>query len=341
VSIVASPPPRSIATRIALQLDIYVDSAAWEGAFDSLEVWRSRNVRGAGPYTALTGEGWARASLPAHAVAPSPSQTGPSLTLSSKVLNLLVGEKTAIAITFTGSDPLTLHTAAGQIITQGNGLLASFVLDGQLYIQTTQPGSSAILRVVGGSAAPLLGLSIIEPGSLSFGVDARIPLVHNVQNYLLTDVNGSRDYWYKTRFFDSSSDTSSEFSIPFQGRLVSDIGPQNVIRATVDLVATNGAPAVGQAVLLFNRFDGTRVSGKTVVGGTMNVLTDENGHAEFILVRGSKVTVALAGTSLVRDVTVPTDALVQSFDLFDPALGSNDLFDVQVPNIEFASRRSL
>lgn len=340
MNVVVHPKPLSVATGQALQLDIFVDSASWEGQFDSLEVRRSRLTDG-GPYQALTGDGWAPASLPALASAPSPPQTGPSATLAGKTLYLLISERTQLAVTFAGPDPTTFASAATQIAGQSNGLLNSFVLANQLYVQTKQPGAGASLRVVGGDPAPLLGLQVHEPGSLAFGSDARIPLVHGVANYVYTDLNGSRDFFYKTRFFNTLSRTTSDFSLPFQGRFLAGVGLSNLVRATVDVVDARGIGQAGVAVLLFNRFAGTQIGGKTMVGGASNGLTDDNGHFETLLVRGTAVTVAIAGTNLARDVTVPTDPGVQSFDLLDPAYGSNDLFNVQVPNLKYAVRRSI
>jgi hypothetical protein len=59
---------------------------------------------------------------------------------------------------------------------------------------------------------------------------------------------------------------------------------------------------------------------------------------EFILPRGQKVTVAVAGTSLVRTITVPDR---ESFNLFDPDIADDDVFKVQVPLLVMAERRSL
>lgn len=335
-------PPKSIVTNQALELDIYVDSTAWEGQFDSLEVWRSRLTQG-GPYDALTGASWAPASLPAGAptVAPTPPQTGPSTALAGKALMFLVSGKTAISVVFSGPDPTTFASAAAQITANSNNLLSAFVINNLLVVQTRQPGSGTFLQVTGGDAAPLLGLQIVEPGNTAFGTDARIPLVIGVQSYLYTDLNGSREFWYKTRFYNSSLGTSSDYSIPFRGRFITNVGPQNLVRATIDLVDMRGNGKANQSILLFNRFTGTQVDGKTVIGDPLNQLTDCNGHAEFLLVRGTQLTVAVSGTDMVRDITVPIDPAVQSFDLLDPALGSNDLFNVQVPKIDYAVRRSL
>lgn len=322
----------------ALQLDIFVDSASWENQFDSLEVWRSPLADG--PYTALTGPAWAPASLPGSASAPSSAQVGTNVILQGLTLTLQVG-KVTIAITFAGPNPVTLQSAAEQIQAASNGLLIAFVLDNQVYIQTMQPGTGASFSIVAGTGAPALGLPFRPPTNMATGVDARIPLVLGNSNYVYTDLSGGPEYFYKTRFFNTLSDTASEFSLPFQGQFLSGLSFPNLVRATLDLVDSRGIAIANQPVLLFNRFNGTQLEGKTMIGGGNNGLTDTNGHYETLLVRGTKVTVGIAGTSLVRDVEVPTDTTVQSFDLLDPTYGSDDLFNVQIPQIQYAVRRSI
>lgn len=331
----------SIATKQALQFDIAVESVDWENRFDSMEIWRSRASVG-GPYDVLTGDTWASARLPMGADnPPSPPQTGPSLPLTTKKLNLLIDELKKVTVTFTGPDPVSLASAATQIQSQSVGLVTAYVLGSQLVIQTTTPGTGAVLRVVGGDAAPLFGFATTEPGNLSFGLDARVQLVHGVSKYIFTDQNGSVSFFYKTRFFNSATHESSEYSLPFQGSGILTIDPSNVIRGTVDLVDIAGVSIANQPVLLYNRFEGHLVEGKVIVGGGVNGLTDANGHIEFLLVRGSKISVAIGGTNLVRDVVVPTDPSLSSFNLLDPQFGTDDVFNVQVPNIDYAVRRAL
>jgi hypothetical protein len=78
-----------------------------------------------------------------------------------------------------------------------------------------------------------------------------------------------------------------------------------------------------------------------VAGGGADLLTDSSGRVEFPLVRGLGVTVSVAGTSLVRDITVPVDITVDIFNLFDPTIGTDDNFRVQVPELDYAIRRTL
>jgi hypothetical protein len=54
--------------------------------------------------------------------------------------------------------------------------------------------------------------------------------------------------------------------------------------------------------------------------------------------RGIPVTVSVAGTALVRDITPPQDSDIDTFNLFDPAIGTDDAFVVQTISLNLAER---
>jgi hypothetical protein len=341
MTIITVTPPTTVATEEDLQLDLYVDGPQWEGIFDSLEVWRSR-TGAQGPYEALTGPTWMTPRLPAGAPdAPALAQTGPSLNISGSTLSLLVDEETSISVTFTGTNPLTMAQCATQIIAQGLRMVRAYVINNLLVIESAQPGNIATLRVVGGNAAPMLGLPTTEPASVAFGKDARIPLVHGVDRYHFTDYNGDPDYFYKTRFFNGLTNTYSDFSLPFSGKYISALSPTSIIRGTIDLVDSKGIALCNRAILLSPKSQGSLVEGRVMVDSDTQEYTDANGHLEFTLIRGQNYTVAIAGTDIVRDFTAPTDTSIDTFNMLDPALSSNDVFTVQQPNIDYMVRRSL
>lgn len=330
-------------TRERFQLDFFVAQRSWERLFDRLEVWRSRGTA-EGPYEPLHGASWTPARLPADVAGPPPSPpvTGPPVALAGTTLSFLVGpDGVPITITFAGSNPFTLGEAASQIQAQSNGLLTSFVIGNQLVVQTVQAGAAAVLRCTGGDAAPLLGLATREPLSLAFGLDARIVLVLGQEQYGFVDANGSPHFFYKARFYNDFTNTVSQYSAPFQGTTVSGLSAASLCRGYVRLVDLTGAPAEGQELLVYNEFNGTQVEGAGVTGGSIKLLTDEHGRAEVMLVRGTLVTIAIGGTPLVRDVPVPTDTTIESINLLSAAIGSNDVFTVQVPNVPFATLRHI
>ncbi len=342
VSTVAVDEVETPSTEI-VQLQILVKREDYEDLFTQIEVWRSRTtIRG--PYEELTADRWRTARLPKLAGdRPSSAVTGRSVALVGLTLELRVREEEDIVITFTGADPLTFADAAAQITAQGRALVASYVDEGGLLVvETTEPGTGAVLRVVGGDAAPLLGLPIDEPDSLAFGRDARIPIKLGTEAYLFTDIRGSDAYFYKTRFRNPVTQGVSEFSQPFSLGQALGISAANIVCGTLDLVGTDGRPLANREVTVFNTYKGDLVEGKFVAGFGENRLTDETGHVEFNLVRGAHMTVAVSGTDLIRNILVPTDSEVTVFQLLDPEVSTqDDGFVVQVPDIIYAERRSL
>lgn len=330
----------TVVTKERFQLDFFVPGTSWEGLFDRLEVWRSRGTA-LGPYEPLHDTGAMPARLPLNSEdPPDVAATGPSVPLNGKLLQLLVDERIPINVTFSGTDPMTFAQAASQITAQSQNYLTAYVVGAVLVVQTVEVGLKTSLRVSGGDAAPLLGLSTSELGSLAFGRDARFVLTHGVEDYSLLDPNGSPEFFYEARFFNSQTFVVSQFSRPFQGRPLVGLPTSALCRCFVDLVDVNGEPATNQEVLVFGKFEGLQVGGKTITGGSLKLLTDEAGHAETLIPRGLHISVAIGGTTLVRDLDVPTDPAVESINMMGPS-GTNDVFTVQTPNIPYATRRSL
>jgi hypothetical protein len=325
-----------------VQLDIAIERSMWEGQFDALEIWRSRLSEG-GPYEPLMGDSWSPARIPAvEGDPPSPAQNGPSVPIVGKTLELRLDESEDIVVTFTGVDPLTFAQAATQIQSAASSKLRAFVLNGHLIVETLEAGSGAVLRVVGGEAAPLLNLPTAEPESLAFGLEARLALSVETTTYSFTDKHSDSSYFYKARFYNSVDKTYSAFGTPFTGRSIAGVAAAKMVRGFVDFVDPNGKARANQEVLVHTRSDGAIIDGKVLVPtAPTRLLSDTNGHVELMLVRGTKITVAIAGTDIVRDIDVPTDAAVSSFNLLDPTKGTNDAFKVQVPVFEYAARRSL
>lgn len=326
-------------TGTLVRLDIRVDPASWQDKFDVLEVWRSRMTED-GPFEELTAQSYMPARVPAAgADAPISPETGPLVNLVGLELDLLVDETKPLAIVFSGVNPITYALAAAQIALSSQNLLQSWVANGRLVMETKRAGIGASLRIKGGDAAPLLRLATEEPLSVSTGRDIRIPLVPGVERYSFDDPNGHKDYVYKTRFRNRSTGAISELSRP----VTRDVGvdPASVVRGWVRLADVAGRPLGNYRVLVDNQFNGTVADGFMIAGGAQSGLTNNDGYIEFLLVRGLSVTVSIAGTSLFRDITVPTDPAVEAFNMMDPTLGKDDLFQVQTPALDFMARRSL
>jgi hypothetical protein len=327
-----------------IQFTLQARSSDWAGLFDHLEVWRS-TLGEDGPYTEMTAVAWQGPTIPADLYGQSPPLapvTGAQVAISGLQLQLLFNEETPVNVNFTGTNPLTFHQAAVAISAQGDNFVSAFVwTDGRMVLVGAQPGNKAIMRVVGGDAAPLLGLTTSGVTATAYGKDSRIELIAGQDAYSFTDYHGDSSYWYKTRFHQALSNNVSDFSLPFSTDSGSIVNPASVIVGTIDLVDAQGKPIENREVSIYTRFGGNTVGAFGVIPRDIRQLTDVDGHAEFQLLRGLQVTVSVAGTQLVRDITVPADPTLSSFGLLDPGIGSNDVFTVQVPEVDFVVRRSL
>lgn len=325
-----------------VQLHIFVEEDDWLNVFNQIEVWRSRGLS-TGPYEELTADSWRPARLPADGGdLPATPVTGPSVIISGLELQLRLNEQDDIIVLFTGVNPLSYAQAASQIQSQSAGRLRSYVdEDSNLVVETLEPGTGAILRVVGGDAAPFLGLPTTEPDSLAYGRDARISLVAGREKYLFNDIRGKSTYFYRTRFRNSDQETWSEFSQPSPADQSIGLSHENIVCGQLCMVRLDGKPLRNQLVRVFNRYKTQQVESKLVAGPELDAVSDMDGKVQFFLVRGSQVTVSIDGTDIVRDIEVPTDPLVGIFNLLDPNLGPDDYFKVRVPRIEYAQRRTL
>lgn len=328
---------------LVVNLEVLVQNVDFVGLFDRIEVWRSR-TGAAGPYEEVTAAQWLCARLPKLAGdPPSPPVVGASVNIVGKVLEFLVKEKTRVSIAFTGSNPLTLSTCAGQISAQSQGLLSAYVDgNGQLAVQTREPGTAATLRVISSDAAVLLALPTTAPNTLATGRDARVPLTKDVNSYTFADQSGSANAYYKTRFRNAGSGVTSDFSLPFNTGAAMGVSLDNLVTGFLDLVTVDGRPLAHIEVSVRATFKGDTVEGKLLAGGDLLHSTDATGHVEFILVRGQKYTVAISGTNLVREITAPTDAGISAFTLIDPTYAAqDDYFRVRVPDLPTLERRSI
>jgi hypothetical protein len=325
------------------RLEIAAREQDWLGSFDVLEVWRSRDTQ-SGPYEELTSDLYRPARIPKNSAdPPALPVVGHLAYLTGKTLSLLLFETEQLDITFLGADPLSFSAAASQITSKSAGRLTSYVTDeGVLVIETRTPGTGASLRVLESEAAPILRLSTEEPECLSYGQDARIPLIGGQEVYSFTDQLGSGLYFYKTRFRSTSPQAVSAFSEAFSVGYVTSIDQKYLAYGQLTLIGIDGAPIKGQQVRIYSPFSGIAFEGFNVAGSDVIKRTDEEGFVEFQLVRGQKVSVAIMGTDLVRDIIVPTDPDIKRFNLLDPAVGEGeDIFVVQVPSLIYAERRTL
>lgn len=318
--------------RVHLRFSLPSDPAG----FDLIEVHRSAEGE-AGPFEELTHSRALGARLPPQVLEEMPAspETGPLVLAVGKTLVFLVGgqERT---VTLTGVDPLTLSQVASQVSAAHPSLLRSFVLDGRLVVETVAVGGLQSLELVSGSAAGVVGL--VEPGP-GYGKDARLLIVPGQQRYALDDNFGDLSFHYKVRLRNSVLGLTSPFGPVFGP----DTGLPDLetVVGYLTLVDSAGRPVPNREVLAWPRADGTLRAGAAVVARPTSRLTDAQGYVEFSFVRGVTVSIGVSDTNLVRDITAPTDSSIERFNLLDPSFGSDDNWQVQVPQIPWATRRSL
>ena len=324
-----------------VQLRILLKQTDFEGLFDQVEVWRSRSTF-AGPFEEMTSAVPRTARLPKNGKdLPAVPVVGAAINIDGLTLLVRIDEKDDFVVSF--STPTTLSAAAAEVTAQGRNRFRAYVdEDGKFILETTMVGTGATLRVTGGDAALRLGLSTETPDDFNFGRDARLNLCLGREEYLFTDIKGSKLYYYRTRFRNRTTQATSEFSQAFGVGAILGITPANVVCGYLDLVTGSGSPLSGQQVKVFNPLKGELLEGKLVTGREQVKLTDKNGHVEFNLVRGTRYTIAITGTTIVRDIIAPVDDATKVFPLLGEHVGTqDDIFKVQVPDIVYAGRRSL
>lgn len=329
-----------------VNLNILVNNEAFAGIFDELEVWRATSP--GQPYIELTGPGWLPARLPANAgPVPEVLVAGPQVNVINKQLSLLArsGMLAQYDFNFIGSSAALLKDVAIQITQQSLGNLHAYVDDdAKLVIETVGVGAGAYLQVLPGDAAVFLGLPIELPDSEAYGREGRIRLASGVGSYTFLDRADAPTATYRTRFRNSLTGATSEFSVPFNGKQSIGVSASNLVVGFLQLVGSNGRPQADIEVTISSTFRGALVEGKLLAGADLVDSTNSDGYVEFELVRGQPYTIGIAGTNIVKDFTAPVDSSIATFSLVDPAYStsdSNDYFRARVPDLPTLERRSI
>lgn len=310
-----------------IKLRIFVPNLAnVMGLFDKIQVERSESGVG-GPYTEITAAADAAATLLG-------TQTAP-FTLNGKTLLLKVDGGSEQTITFVSADPINVDDTVDFINDNVTGAVASEEV-GAVRLTSSTLGTSSLLEITGGTALADLGLSV----GLDNGEDARITLQAGVTEYEYDDQSGDPDNYYRTRFYNSSTAAVSSYSDPVLGELGTIISVSSLILAKVDLANLDGTPIDDRRVSFYNTYtpSGLIVEDIGVVGRTIDIFTNQAGHAETMLIKGSIVNVSISGTAIMRKITIPTTGT--EFNVLDEIAAADDIFQIQVPDIPAAVRRS-
>jgi len=238
-------------------------------------------------------------------------------------------------LTFALADPAALVTIIAEYNDEDEleGSVATDEGDNKLSVWTENPGSDGWLHVTGGTALAALGIVV---DAKAYGKDAYIPLVATQTEYEFVDQSGEGTHYYRWRYLNSSTLVASAWSAWTIGQETA-IASGSLSTATIKVADLNGEPLEDFQVVISNVFE-PEINGGYLVGEkTILLTTDHNGEASTTLVRGMVVDVSLAGTSIVRRITVPNST---TFDLMNDSLVMHDQFEIQRPDVPYAIRRS-
>jgi hypothetical protein len=258
--------------------------------------------------------------------------------VNSKVFTIKVNG-TEVSTTFTSPDPVALPDIVDEINTAlTNASLPATASDdgtGKLKLETDDDGTQFTLEIISSSAVTELGFTA---GDKDNGEAAHVTLVVGTDEYVFDDGSGLASYYYRTRFLNTSNGTYSDWSDWIQGSTSAAVDSASLIVGKVQLAELDGTALSGSKIVIRNVFDPTIVDDYGIFGLDITLETDGLGQAETTLVMGSLIDVIFSGTSVIRRIRVPSSGT--EFDLLDNGLIVGDEFEIQVPDIPYAPRRT-
>lgn len=263
------------------------------------------------------------------------TQEGPFASLQAKTLRLKVDGGGEQEVTFTAADPISLNNVIAEFNTEITGATASDDGTGKLQIEGNAPGTAGTLEITGGTALAILGFST---GDKDNGEDSHPTLLAGVDSYEYDDQSGAASYWYRTRFYNTTSGNVSSYSDWIQGSTGAVVDSAELIVGKIRLADIDGTAMVGAKVTIVNTYSPLVADSHFISGRSKQLETDGSGYAEVTLIRNSIVDVIIEGTSFIRRIQVPTAGT--EFDLMDETLVLDDPFQIQVPDLPAAVRRS-
>lgn len=292
--------------------------------FDKMQMWRSE-AGILGTYFEIT----AAVATPATLLG---TQTSP-FTLNGKTLKLEVNQGSEQSITIVSADPIGIDDLVDFLNTELVGAIASEDV-GALRLTTIASGTASVLEITGGTALTDLGFTV---GQIDNGEDQRITLSPSSTLYEYDDQSGDPDNYYKVRYYNSATGAFSSFSDPVKGDIGSIVPPTDLVKAYGTFAKLDGKPQVGTAVIFYNVYMPPLYVGDIgIIGREVRVETDQAGYLETMLVKGSIVDVIISGTGIIRRIRVPTS----DFNIMAAVAAADDNFQIQVPDIPAAVRRS-
>jgi hypothetical protein len=264
------------------------------------------------------------------------TEEGP-FALSGKTLTFKVNG-IELTVTFTSPDPVSQLTAISEInAALIAASLAATAVDnaGKVELQTTNTGTHYTLEIISGTAMAELGFTA---GQKDNGEDEHVLLVAGLNSYEYDDGSGQASYYYRTRYYSTTTHLFSGWSDWIQGTTGAAIDASLLIVGKVSLAELDGTALANRKIIIRNVYEPSVAGGYGMLGGALELKTDGTGKAETTLVRGSLLDVVFSGTSIVRRIRVPSTGT--EFDLLDNSLVVDDAFNIQVPDLPYAPRRS-
>lgn len=296
-----------------IDLAIHIDSPEDIAVlFDRIQVWRSDSQNGT--YIDISSNDGSAATIEGSIAAP--------WALNGKTLTVVLNMASPVDIVFTGTDPLSLSSVLGKINAIIPGLAIEVPTDtGRIRLRSSVIGTQSSISV-SGNACAVLGLSTNKVN----GTGARPLLSVNTEDYSFRDFDGSDSFWYKTRYYSSTTGAVSEFSDPMVGGPGTAIQASHLVVGKIALADSSGAPIVGRRIIF------VPVSPQIVTEGSNNygilpsvdrivIFTDASGKASTNLVKNQRLKVFIEGTTFQREFVVPTtdfDILTVSTTQPDP-----------------------
>ena len=300
------------------------DIAGILSLYDNIQVFRSTGDE-TGPWERIAGS-----ATPAIIV--GTDKTEP-FALNGKNLYIKINNVTTVGAVFMGADPYSLANAIVDLNTALGALGLAIPSGSSVQMSTTAAGTAASIELTGGTALFSLGF---QTGAYDIGENPAIALAPGTQDYTFIDHNGSEDYWYCIRYWNSVTMAVSEYGIPFPAKPIWVMPGTDLITGYANMVDLHGRALKNQLVTVYNVYEPSLRSGFGILGTEVSSEADDDGHVELALVRGSLVEVAFTGTPIRRRIRVPTTG--SSFDLLDATL-ADDEFGIQTILFPIVERR--
>ncbi len=294
--------------------------------YTRIEVWHSGD------------QGATFQEITAHVAGPAvlaSSAAQNTFRLGGRQLEFIINGGTLKTVTFSS---MLVNWTPAQVRDQINTVVPSLAsLDGSglvVLLTTATTGRVSSINIIYNDGADLGWVA----GQQVNGTDVRITLSGSTFYYLYSDVAGSPSDLYKWRFSADGVNPISVFSPPQQGNIPPLVA--NVAFATATFIDASGRPVVRTVIVVSSAIPTEVGSPPLIVGSETPLIfqSDANGFLQFPLVVGSVVRVAIDGSALVREFTVPGSP-GSSFDLLTVMAAAPDPFTVQVPP-PFLTRRS-